>query len=144
MTEKEMQKFVKDYVKAINSHDNNAIEGYHADNSVSVSAGDPGHTMDRATRRRYFQEREKAFPDAKMTARNIKVDPKTGTATFDWTIRGTHKGEFKGMAPSNKQVTNRGTSELKIKNGKITRETSRQDVATFTKQVGALAAGKKA
>jgi steroid delta-isomerase-like uncharacterized protein len=136
MTEKELEKFVKDYVKAINSHDNNAIEQYHAPNSVSVSAGDPGKTLDKAGRRKYFLEREKAFPDAKMTARNIKVDAKSGKVTFDWTIRGTHKGAFKGMAPTNKQVTNRGFSELTVKNGKITREVSNQDVASFAKQVG--------
>jgi steroid delta-isomerase-like uncharacterized protein len=143
MTEKEMQQFIKDYVKAINSHDIKAIETFHAPDSVSVSAGDPGHTLDRAARRRYFQEREKAFPDAKMTARNIQVDPKKGSASFDWTIRGTHKGTFKGMAPTNKQVTNRGNTELTIKNGKITYESSRQDVASFMKQVKAQGAGKR-
>ena len=135
MTEKEMIKFVKDYVEAINSHDNKRIEDYHASDSVAVSAGDPGKSLDRAGRRKYFEEREKAFPDAKMTARNIRVDPRAGTATFDWTIRGTHKGAFKGMPATNKQVTHRGTSELKIKNGKITQETSHQDVASLRKQV---------
>ena len=137
MTEKEMLKFLKDYVKAINSHDNDAIEQYHAPNSVSVSAGNPGQSMDRAARRKYFQEREKAFPDAKMTARNYRVDPRSGKASFDWTIRGTHKGQFKGMAATNKEVTNRGTTELTIKSGKITREASHQDAATFMKQVSA-------
>lgn len=137
MTEKELQNFVRDYVKAINSHDNKLIEDYHASNSVAISAGNPGKSLDRAARRRYFEEREKAFPDAKMTARNIRVDAKAGTVTFDWTIRGTHKGAFKGMAATNKQVTNRGTSELKIKNGKITQETSHQDVATLRKQLAA-------
>ncbi|HEY7915300.1 MAG TPA: ester cyclase [Blastocatellia bacterium] len=137
MTEQEMRQFVKDYVKAINSHDNKYIEEFHDPKSASVSAGDPGHTMDRAGRRRYFQEREKAFPDAKMSARNIQVDPKGGTVTFDWTIRATHKGTFKGMAPTNKPVSNRGTTVLTLRNGKITREESRQDVAMFMKQVSA-------
>jgi steroid delta-isomerase-like uncharacterized protein len=137
MTEKELQNFVRDYVKAINSHDNKQIEDYHAPNSVVISAGDPGKTMDRTARRRYFEEREKAFPDAKMTVRNVRADAKAGTVTFDWTIRGTHKGAFKGMPATNKQVTNRGTSELKIKNGKIAQETSHQDVAAFRKQVAA-------
>jgi steroid delta-isomerase-like uncharacterized protein len=143
MSEQEMKQLVKEYVKAINSHDNNAIEQFHAEDSVSVSAGDPGKTMGRAERRRYFLEREKAFPDARMTARNIKVDARGGTATFEWTTRGTHKGTFKGLAPTYKPVSNKGLTELKIKGGKITRETSHQDAASFVKLMASLAAGEK-
>ena len=46
MTEQEMVKFVKDYVKAINSHDLKLIEQSHAPDSVAVSAGDPSKTLD--------------------------------------------------------------------------------------------------
>jgi ketosteroid isomerase-like protein len=41
------------------------------------------------------------------------------------------------MAPTNKPVSNRGTTVLTLRNGKITREESRQDVAMFMKQVSA-------
>ena len=76
-----------------------------------------------------------------MTTRNILVNPKTGTLTFDWSIRGTHKGAFQGKAPTNKLVTIRGNSELTVKKGKIKCEQSRQDIATFMKQLSATAAG---
>jgi steroid delta-isomerase-like uncharacterized protein len=145
MSEKELKQLVKDYVKAINSHDNDAIEGFHARGSVSVSSGEPGLQLDRAARRRYFQEREKAFPDAKMTVKNIKADPENGTVTFEWTIRATHKGSFKGMPPANKRVSMHGISELTTKNGKIIRESSYQDVASFMQMISpeGTGAGKK-
>lgn len=143
MTEQEIRKFVDDYVEAINSHNNDAIEKFHADDSISLSAEDPGHRLDREARRRYFEEREQAFPDAIMTVANIKVAPDCGSVTFDWTIRGTHKGAFKGRPPTHKEVTNRGTTELKIEDGKITQETSRQDPSTFMGQLDARKANEE-
>jgi steroid delta-isomerase-like uncharacterized protein len=136
MEAKELERFVNDYVKALNSQNVDEIEKFHAADSVSVSGGQPGKGLGRAERKAYFGERQRAFPDFRFTATKINPDPKTGGVTFDWQITATHKGQFKGIPPTNKKVTQHGTTELVVKNGQITRETSYQDLAEFMKQLG--------
>lgn len=139
MDAKELERFVNDYVKALNSQNVDEIEKYHADNSVSASAGQPGRGLGRAERKSYFAERQQAFPDFHFTATKITPDPAAGVVTFDWQITATHKGHFKGVPGTNKKVTHHGTTELVIENGKIVRETSYQDLADFMKQLGVQA-----
>jgi steroid delta-isomerase-like uncharacterized protein len=139
MDAKELERFVNDYVKALNSQNFDEIEKYHADNSETVSAGQPGRGLGRAERKGYFAERQQAFPDFRLTASKINADPAAGVVTFDWQITATHKGHFKGVPATNKKVTHHGTTELVIENGKISRETSYQDLADFMKQLGVQA-----
>jgi steroid delta-isomerase-like uncharacterized protein len=139
MDAKELERFVNEYVKALNSQNVDQIERYHADNSETMSAGQPGRGLGRAERKGYFAERQQAFPDFRMTASKINADPNTGTVTFEWQITATHKGHFKGVPATNKKVTHHGTTELVVENGKIVRETSYQDLADFMKQLGVQA-----
>ena len=139
MTEKELRQFVEDYVKAINSNNIDAIERYHAPGSAALSEGAPGEKLGAAERRKYFEERIRAFPDAKMTVNKIQPDPSGNRVTFEWTIRGTHKGPFKGMEPTGQQVEQHGSSELELSKGKIVHEVSHQDLSAFQEH---LAKGK--
>ena len=133
----EMRRFVEEYIKALNSRDINAIEKFFGDSSVSKSGGQPGSGMGAAERQQYFRQRQRAFPDFQMTASQIDVDPRSGRATFEWEVTGTHTGHFKSLPPTNKRVTHSGTTELLIRNGKILSETSYQDLAAFMRQLGA-------
>jgi len=137
MTDQEMRKFVSDYVRAINGKDVRGIERYHADDAEVESYGEPGKRLGRAERQRYFEERNQAFPDAKMTATNIQVDAGEGRASFDWTIHATHRGHFKGMAPTHKPVRHSGTTELLIRGGRIVQEVSRQNLEKLVEQMRA-------
>lgn len=136
MKAQEMEKFVRDYVKALDSQKYADVEKFHAPDSVSASEGDPGKTMKSAQRKQYLEERWHAFPDSHINVKDIKADAEKGTVQYHWTSHGTHKGHFKGMAPTNKQVTHEGVTELQIKNNKITRETSKQDMSAFVKKLG--------
>jgi len=145
MDEREMRRFVEEYIRAVNSADAAEAEKFHANESVSRSGGQPGVRMGRAERQQYFRQRRRAFPDFQLIALKINVDPRSGRATFDWEVTATHKGHFKGLPPTNKQVTHKGTTELQLRNGKIVTETSYQDMAAFLAQLGAGAqAGARA
>jgi steroid delta-isomerase-like uncharacterized protein len=135
MDTNEMRSFVEQYVKALNSNDINAVEKFHSEISVSKSGGQPGSGMKRAQRQQYFRQRQRAFPDSQMTVSKIDVDPRSGRATFEWDVISTHTGHFKGVPPTNRRVTHKGTTELIIRNGKIMTETSYQDMAAFLRQL---------
>jgi steroid delta-isomerase-like uncharacterized protein len=54
-----------------------------------------------------------------------------------WTWRGTHKGEYMGVAPTGKQVTITGISILRIVGGKIVEEWGEMDNLGMMQQLGA-------
>jgi steroid delta-isomerase-like uncharacterized protein len=54
-----------------------------------------------------------------------------------WTWRGTHKGEYMGVAPTGKQVTITGISILRIVGGKIVEEWGEMDNLGMLQQLGA-------
>jgi steroid delta-isomerase-like uncharacterized protein len=136
MDEREMRRFVEEYIKALNATDAAEAEKFHAKESITRSGGQPGVRMGSAERQQYFRQRRRAFPDFQLIATKINVDPRSGRAVFDWEVTATHKGHFKGLPPTNKQVTHRGTTELQIKNAKIVSETSYQDLPAFLSQLG--------
>lgn len=136
MDEREMRRFVEEYIRALNAPDGAESEKFHAHESITRSGGQPGVRMGSAERQQYFRQRRRAFPDFQLIATKINVDPRSGRAAFDWEITATHKGHFKGLPPTNKKVTHQGTTELQIKNGKIVSETSYQDLAAFLNQLG--------
>lgn len=55
-----------------------------------------------------------------------------------WIWRGTHKGEFMGIAPTDKQVTITGISILRIVGGKILEEWGEMDNLGMMQQLGAF------
>jgi len=54
-----------------------------------------------------------------------------------WTWRGTHKGEYMGIAPTGKQVTITGISILRIVGGKIVEEWGEMDNLGMMQQLEA-------
>lgn len=56
-----------------------------------------------------------------------------------WTARGTHKGVFNGIEPTNNRVVIRGVGVARIVNGRIVKVLSVFDNDSFAKQLGASA-----
>ena len=61
-----------------------------------------------------------------------------------WRATGTHKGEFNGIAPTNRQVNLRGCTVTEIKNGQVVKSASYSDRLTLLEQLGATAKTAKA
>ena len=55
-----------------------------------------------------------------------------------WTFTGTHKGEFKGIAPTGKSVTATGITMGKIAKGKIIESWISWDSLGMMQQIGAV------
>jgi hypothetical protein len=53
-----------------------------------------------------------------------------------WTVRGTHKGQFLGLPPTNRMATVSGTSINRIEGGKIVEQWSDWNLMTLMEQLG--------
>lgn len=59
----------------------------------------------------------KAFPDLIVTNKNVIAE--SDLVVIQWGAQGTHRGEFKNIKPTGKQVSYEGVSIYKIKDHKI-------------------------
>ena len=136
-TAEDMEAFTEAYAEAVCIQDEATMSAMHADDSISSSGSEPGKPMSHAERKSYIEERQWAFPDFHFEATNIVANPEKGTTTFEWTVTGTFLNPFKGIKPNGNRITQTGTTELQIVNGKIVRETSFQDKGNFMRQLTA-------
>jgi predicted ester cyclase len=78
----------------------------------------------------------RAFPDMKFTTDLLFAEG--DMVGGRWTGRGTHKGEFMGIPPSNKTFQMTGTDLLKIQNGKVVEWFHNEDVFKMLTDIGAI------
>jgi steroid delta-isomerase-like uncharacterized protein len=75
-----------------------------------------------------------AFPDAELTHEDLIAE---GDKVVErWTMRGTHRGEFMGVPPTNKQVTVAGIDIYRYKDGKRVETWSQFDGLGLLRQLG--------
>src|SRR5690349_200397 len=67
--------------------------------------------------RQFFEELRCAFPDLTITPDHI--DATDDDITIIYTISGTHRGRFLGMAPTGRHVSARGMQVVRFQGGKI-------------------------
>ena len=77
-----------------------------------VSTGDFGRTKEIVD-----SEARAAFPDLNVTVEEVMAEGDRVAARV--TMRGTHRGEFQGIAPTGKRVEVRAMDMFRISDGKI-------------------------
>lgn len=75
-----------------------------------------------------------AFPDSRFTIEQMIAEG--DTVVTRWTVRGTHKGELLGNAPTSKQITLTGTNLCRLLGGKIVESWSNWDALGMFQQLG--------
>jgi steroid delta-isomerase-like uncharacterized protein len=83
-----------------------------------------------------------AFPDLKVTIEEMISDG--DQVVTRWTAQGTHKGELKGVKPSNKKVTISGIQIDHVAAGKISESWTSWDALGMMEQIGAIPTPPKA
>ncbi|PYT17104.1 MAG: hypothetical protein DMG59_08455 [Acidobacteria bacterium] len=78
-----------------------------------------------------------AFPDTKFTLGDLIGDG--DLVAVRWTVRGTHRGELQGIAPTGRQVNLTGIMIARIANGKIAETWSNWDALGMLQQLGVAA-----
>jgi steroid delta-isomerase-like uncharacterized protein len=80
------------------------------------------------------------FPDLRFTIEDMIGE--RNEVVVHWTARGTHKGPFLGMQPTNRPCTVSGTSISRIEGGKVVEHWADWNVMTLMEQLGVSAPPK--
>lgn len=83
----------------------------------------------------FFTVMRKAFPDRKVTVDHMVQDD--DNIAMAYKIHGTHKGDFLGIAPTNKRIEARGVQIARFVNGKIVERWGSSDELGLVKSLGA-------
>ena len=94
----------------------------------------PGQTPGHEGLREAIRIFSAAFPDIEMTLHGVLAD---GDHAVDfWTFRGTHLGEFNGLAPTGRRVEFNGIDVVKVRDGRIAELWHVEDMARMLDQLG--------
>jgi steroid delta-isomerase-like uncharacterized protein len=77
-----------------------------------------------------------AFPDLRLTIEDIIAEGETVMAR--WSCRGTHKGDFSGIAPTGKQINISGVTIARLANGKFAEGWVNWDALGLMQQLGVV------
>ncbi|TMC20552.1 MAG: ester cyclase [Chloroflexi bacterium] len=77
-----------------------------------------------------------AFPDQHYTVEDEIAEG--DKVVLRWTVRGTHKGEFRGIPPTGKQIAFSGVNTYRIASGKVVEEWSDFDRLDILQQIGVI------
>ena len=122
-----------------------AIDEYFAANYIDHDPSSPDFGKGPESVRKLVSLYLTAFPDLRFTLEDLIAEG--DRCVVRWTVRGTHRGELRGIAPTGKQVTIAGTSTLRIANGKFVEAYVNWDALGLMQQLGAVqrqAAGRAA
>ena len=98
----------------------------------------PGTTPDREGLKQFFAMAHSAFPDFHSTLEDMFAEGDKVVQRF--TARGTHKGEWMGIASTGKQMTASGIAIHRITGGKIVEGWTSMDMLGVMVQLGVVPA----
>ncbi len=82
----------------------------------------------------FFTTMRSAFPDFKVTVDYLVQDE--NNIAMAYTVHGTHKGDFLGLAPTGKRIEARGVQIARFENGKIVERWGSSDEMGIVKTCG--------
>ncbi len=91
---------------------------------------------------KFFTGLRTAFPDLQIAVEHAVTDD--DNVAIAYTVSGTHKGNFQGIAPTGRRIKARGMQIARFENGKIVERWGSSDELGILKQIGAAPAGVKA
>lgn len=110
-----------------------AVESF-APNAVDHDPA-PGQPAGRDGFKAFFTELTAAFPDAHIEPAHMVADDEN--VAIAYTLTGTHKGEFQGIAPTGKKIEVRGLQIGRFENGQIVERWGSSDELGILQQLGA-------
>lgn len=91
--------------------------------------------------KRHIQMCRHSFPDLKLTIDDVIAE--RNEVVVHWTMHGTHRNSFLGMAPTNRTASVSGTSIHRIDKGKIVEQWSDWNLMTLMEQLGMASAPRE-
>jgi predicted ester cyclase len=130
---------IRSYIDEIfNKHNLSSIERYFGGDSIESSPKSGKHGVGSG---QFISEFFKAFPDWRVTIEHIIAENDLVLLFLNGS--GTHKEEFHGTLPTNKQVNIRSAELYKIVKGRISGHWYVFDQLDLLKQTGVSLSGQK-
>ena len=104
-------------------------------------AGSPV-AMDLESYMEFLVARRAAFPDRRFVVEDMIAEGDKVSARF--TMRGSYKGELRGIAPSGREVTMTGIDMIRLPEGKMVEDRVEVDQLGMMQQLGAIASPQQA
>lgn len=127
---------------AAQEHLANNVNAGDVDTAVESFAEDavdhdpaPGQGPGREGYRTFWKTLTTAFPDAHIEPAHLVADDEN--VAIAYTLSGTHKGDFQGVAATGKRIEVRGVQIGRFENGKIVERWGSTDEAGIMEQIGA-------
>jgi predicted ester cyclase len=108
------------------------------DSSVSAYGLGSADPVDFEGVTQFYETLWSAFPDVAATIEDMIAEG--DSVSFRVTVRGTHRGEFMGVAPSGHQVTFGVQNIYRFRDGKVVARWSNADLLGLMVQIGAIPA----
>jgi steroid delta-isomerase-like uncharacterized protein len=119
-----------------NAGNYDTIEDFVAHDFVAFASTPADEIHGPENAKQYFIQLHNAFPDIHFTiVDQVAEGDKVAT---HWTASGTHKGEFKGIAPTGKRFTVTAIDIDRVVNGKVLECWSNMDELSLLRQLGAI------
>ena len=135
MSEQDNRRLLEEAYEAINRRDIDAHVKFLDENYVWENDAFPTPYKGREGSRQAFNMYFAAFPDLKLEIEQVIASGDHAVAR--WRATGTHKGEYKGIAPTNRQFNVRGCNVHEIRNGRIIKTVGYSNELVLMQQLGA-------
>ena len=140
MTEQDNMQVATAAIAAINAHDMDGFAQNFDESYVGESEMLPAPVQGRAGARQMLQTMLQAFPDVHCEVEQMIASGNTVVSRSLMT--GTQKGNFAGIAPTNKKVSWHSCVVIEVKNGKAIRGRVYADHLSLFRQLGVVATPK--
>ena len=137
MSEADNRRIEKEVIAALNAHDIERYVKCLANSYVWESDAFPNPVRGLEAVRQVIAAYFKAFPDMHFEVDQIIASSDCVVAR--WRCTATHRGEFNGIAPTNRQVKVRGCTVSEIKNGQLIKSAGYSDQLALMQQLGVVA-----
>jgi steroid delta-isomerase-like uncharacterized protein len=112
-----------------------AVDEYFAEDAV-IGFAPPGIRPDREYFKQTIDPYLAAFPDLHVALEDQIAEGDIVASRFS--VTGTHKGEFAGLAASGKEVDYAGVNFIEVRDGKIVAVWGASDQLRLMRQIGAI------
>lgn len=124
------------YEELWNQHDLGAVDEHVAPDVVEHNPVFPGQGPGREGFRQSVAMPLSAFPDLQITIEEMVAEG--DKIVVRWVARGTHRGEFMGIPPTNRQVTVEGIDIYRYAGGKRVETWRQWDRLGLMQQLGPI------
>ena len=135
MSTDENKAVVRRYIEEWNKQNPAGVEELVAPEWV-VHGAPPGISPGFAGIKQVFAAFFTAFPDAHWVVEDLIAEGDKVVARL--TLRGTHQGDFFGIPPTGKQVSNTGIEISRVEDGKLVETWVNRDDLGWLQQLGAI------